>query len=89
MRISQRRALGQPMKAAYPGGTARSDEVIASSGISFHLWRLYQHFWLACLLFPLVHLVRYSSSPAQVITGVGALAFFAASHRCRSRLDGA
>jgi len=58
----------------------QADEVIASSGISFHLWRLYQHFWLVCLLFPLVSLVKHSTSSAQLITGVGALTFFAASY---------
>src|SRR5260370_27224160 len=58
----------------------QADEVIASSGISFHLWRLYQHFWLICLLFPLVFLARHSTSSAQLITGVCALAFFAASY---------
>ena len=64
MRISQRReTAGQPMKAACPGGTTGSDEVIASSGVTFHLWRLYQHAWLACLFFPLVSLVREPGSP--------------------------
>lgn len=58
----------------------QADAVIASSGISFQIWRLYQHFWLVCLLFPLVHLVRYPPSLAQVITGIGALIFFAASY---------
>lgn len=56
------------------------DAVIAQSGISFHLWRLYQHFWLVCLLFPLVSLMRDSRSPAQLLTGIGALVFFAASY---------
>lgn len=57
-----------------------ADEIIATSGISFHLWRLYQHFWLVCLLFPLAQLVRYPTPPVQMLTGVGALAFFAASY---------
>ncbi len=48
MRISQRReTAGQPVKPVCPGDTARSDEVIASSGVPFHLWRLYQHAWFA------------------------------------------
>jgi two-component system sensor histidine kinase DesK len=58
----------------------QADAVIAESGLSFHLWRLYQHFWLVCLLFPLVHLVRNHLSLAQVITGMSALVFFAVSY---------
>src|SRR2546425_4530084 len=34
-----------------PHRTEGAEVPIASSGISFHLWRLYQHFWLlVCLL---------------------------------------
>jgi two-component system, NarL family, sensor histidine kinase DesK len=58
----------------------QTDAVIAESGLSFHLWRLYQHFWLVCLLFPLVHLVRDHLSLLQLITGLGALVFFSASY---------
>jgi two-component system sensor histidine kinase DesK len=36
------------------GGTFSSDEGIVSSGVTFQLWRLYQHAWLVCLFFPLV-----------------------------------
>ena len=81
MWISQRReAPGQPVKAAFPGGAARSDEVIASSGVTFHIWRLYQHAWLACLFFPLVSLVRGPGSPWHLVLGLVALVFFAASY---------
>src|SRR5258708_10945795 len=81
MWISQRRAApGQPVKAAFPGGAARSDEVIASSGVTFHIWRLYQHAWLACLFFPLVSLVRGPGSPWHLVLGLVALVFFAASY---------
>jgi len=81
MRISQRReTAGQPVKPVYPGGTVRSDEVIASSGVTFHLWRLYQHAWLACLFFPLVSLVREPGSPWHLVLGLVALGFFATSY---------
>lgn len=66
--------------AALSGRGQQANEVIASSGVSFHLWRLYQHFWLVCLLFPLVSLVKHPPPSAQMITGVCALAFFAASY---------
>jgi two-component system, NarL family, sensor histidine kinase DesK len=81
MWISQcREAPGQPVKAAFPGGAARSDEVIASSGVTFHIWRLYQHAWLACLFFPLVSLVREPGSPWRLVLGLVALGSYAASY---------
>ena len=63
-----------------PGGTQPGEEVIASSGITFHLWRLYQHAWLVCLFFPFVSLVREPLSLWHLISGLLALLFFAASY---------
>jgi two-component system, NarL family, sensor histidine kinase DesK len=58
-----------------------AEEVIASSGISFHLWRLYQHFWLlVCLLFPIASLVQTPLAPARLFLALAALVFFAASY---------
>ncbi len=65
---------------ARPGGTLSSDEGIASSGVTFTLWRLYQHAWLVCLFFPLVSLVREPVSTFHVALGLFALVFFAASY---------
>src|SRR5947209_11585299 len=81
MRISQRReTAGQPVKPVYPAGTVRSDEVIASSGVTFHLWRLYQHASLAWPFFPLVALVRQPGSPSHLVLGLVALGWYAASY---------
>lgn len=63
-----------------PGGTQPVDEVIASSGVTFHLWRLYQHAWLVCLFFPLVSLVSESLAPWRLALGLFALLFFATSY---------
>src|SRR5229473_3226320 len=63
-----------------PDGTQPGEEVIASSGITFHLWRLYQHAWLVCLFFPFVSLVREPLSLWHLISGLLALLFFAASY---------
>ena len=58
-----------------------SETLVASSGISFRLWRLYQHFWLpVCLLFPVVSLIREPGSPLHLLLALAALAFFAASY---------
>jgi len=43
-------------------------------------WRLYQHAWLACLLFPLVSLVREPGSPWHLVLGFVALGWYAASY---------
>ena len=63
-----------------PEGSTRaaaSEGVIASSGITFRLWRLYQQFWLVSLVFPLIALLQAPGSPAHLILGLGGLACFA------------
>jgi two-component system, NarL family, sensor histidine kinase DesK len=81
MQISQRRkAPGQPVKAAYSGAPTLSDEVIASSGVTFQLWRLYQHAWLVCLFFPLVSLVQEPLSQWHLALGLLALVGFATGY---------
>jgi two-component system, NarL family, sensor histidine kinase DesK len=67
-------------RAAYPGGTQPAEEGIASSGIAFHLWRLYQHAWLVCLIFPLASLVRDPIPVWHLALGLLALIGFAASY---------
>ncbi len=81
MRISysQGRA-GQSSKTVFSVGTARSEEMIASSGVTFQLWRLYQHAWLVCLVFPLVALFREPISLGHLILGLLALIGFATGY---------
>ena len=57
-----------------------ADEVIAESGVSFQLWRLYQHFWLVCLLFPGIAVASRPPVSWRMVMGVLALLFFAASY---------
>jgi two-component system, NarL family, sensor histidine kinase DesK len=81
MRISHRReTAGRQVKPGCPAGTVRSDKVIASSGVTFHLWRLYHQAWLACLLFPLVSLVREPGAPGHLVLGLVALGWYAVSY---------
>src|SRR5258708_33678068 len=81
MQISQnRKTPGHEVLATSPGGTARSEEGIASSGVTFQLWRLYQHAWLVCLIFPLAQVVREPISPWQVVLRGLALSGFAAGY---------
>ncbi len=76
----ERPEAGRRGTAVCPSGRHVPDGVIASSGIAFQLWRLYQHFWLVCLLFPLVSLVRVPGSLAHLVSGLGALVVFATSY---------
>jgi two-component system sensor histidine kinase DesK len=77
------REKGTPEKGpgiGRPGGTPSSDEGIASSGVTFQLWRLYQHAWLVCLFFPLASLMREPPGTFRLVLGLCALLFFAASY---------
>jgi two-component system sensor histidine kinase DesK len=67
-------------KITDPEGRGPGEDLIAQSGITFHLWRLYQHFWLVCLLFPLMALVREPLVPWRLALGIFALLFFATSY---------
>src|SRR2546425_3947616 len=73
-------ARDKARRAAHSGGTRPAEEGIASSGIAFHLWRLYQHAWLVCLIFPLASLVRDPLPVWHLALGVLALVGFAASY---------
>jgi two-component system sensor histidine kinase DesK len=65
---------------AWLRGTPSAEEGIASSGITFQLWRLYQHAWLVCLLFPLASLVHHPLPAWHLALGGVALLGFAAGY---------
>src|SRR6185312_3182866 len=71
---------GRSLKAVSSGGTHRSEEMIASSGVTFQLWRLYQHAWLVCLVFPLIALLREPVSLGHLMLGILALIGFATGY---------
>jgi two-component system, NarL family, sensor histidine kinase DesK len=73
-------ACASSRRAARPAGTPPAEEGIASSGIAFQLWRLYQHAWLVCLIFPLAALVRDPFPVWHLVLGGVALVGFAASY---------
>src|SRR5258708_31829229 len=73
-------ARASSRSAAHPAGTRPTEEGIASSGITFQLWRLYQHAWLVCLIFPLASLVRDPLPVWHLALGLLALVGFAASY---------
>jgi len=58
-----------------------NDEVIRESGVTFSIWRLYQHFWLLiCLYFPVASLVSRPNAWLRLVVGSTALLFFAISY---------
>lgn len=58
--IQEQNAPAKAIGIAHSERKQPTEEVIASSGITFQLWRLYQHAWLVCLFFPLVSLACVS-----------------------------
>jgi two-component system sensor histidine kinase DesK len=66
-------------------GEPKTDEVglqkiVASTGISPRLWRLYAYFWLVCLLFPILSLRRAPLTTMRLLGGLAGLAIFAAAY---------
>jgi two-component system, NarL family, sensor histidine kinase DesK len=70
----------QAGKGVSSGRTAREAPVIASSGVTFQLWRLYQHAWLVCLVFPLIALLQKPVSLGHLALGLLALIGFATGY---------
>lgn len=55
-----------------------AEKLITSSGISFRLWRLYEHAWLICLGFPLLSaLQKIPLDPLHLGINLAALVIFA------------
>ncbi len=50
--------LEQQWPAGGDNGNSNLQEIIATSGISVRLWRLYAYFWLVCLFFPVLTLIQ-------------------------------
>jgi two-component system sensor histidine kinase DesK len=73
-RNKEERLAGQVVETTF------SADAITSSGITFHVWRLYQHAWLICLLFPLAQVVRNPTAPGHIVARGLALAGFAAGY---------
>ncbi|HET9223317.1 MAG TPA: histidine kinase dimerization/phosphoacceptor domain-containing protein, partial [Roseiflexaceae bacterium] len=61
-------------------GASGREEMVASSGISVRLWRLYAAFWLICLVFPLFALAQMQLPPMQLLLALAGLLIFMASY---------
>lgn len=76
----EKHARGTLWRMFFPDWAYEPDENIASSGISFQLWRLNQHFWLVCLFFPIVWLLRTPLPTLQRFLVLAFLLCFAACY---------
>ncbi len=59
-------------------GGPRWQEMIAASGISVRVWRLYASFWLVCLLFPILSLLQAPPRLGLLLIAAAGLIFFIA-----------
>jgi two-component system, NarL family, sensor histidine kinase DesK len=57
---------------------SKLQEIIASSGISVRLWRLYAYFWLVCLTFPVFSLIQTPPLGLHLLVTVLGLMIFTA-----------
>jgi two-component system sensor histidine kinase DesK len=55
---------------------SKLQEIIAASGISVRLWRLYAYFWLVCLLFPVLSLIQAPPMGWQLFIAASGLILF-------------
>ncbi|HLO17122.1 MAG TPA: histidine kinase [Anaerolineales bacterium] len=55
-------------------------EIVAASGISVRVWRLYAYFWLVCLVFPILALIQTHPSGLRLLIGTSGLVIFTATY---------
>jgi two-component system sensor histidine kinase DesK len=56
----------------------RASKMIAASGISVRLWRLYAYFWLVCLVFPILSLIQTPLLGLHLLIAILGLIIFTA-----------
>lgn len=69
-----------PAQTAQSTTSLQASEMVAASGISPRLWRLYAQAWLICLLFPILTLVQLRLSLAQLLLAASGLVVFVACY---------
>jgi two-component system, NarL family, sensor histidine kinase DesK len=57
-----------------------SKEIIAASGISVRLWRLYAYFWFVCLVFPIFSLIQTPPSEFTLFLTVSGIIIFVSTY---------
>jgi two-component system sensor histidine kinase DesK len=62
------------------GDRSKLREIIAATGISVRLWRLYAYFWLVCLFFPILSLIETPPSGLDLLLAVIGLITFVVTY---------
>ena len=67
-------------KRSSPVDESISKEIIAASGISVRLWRLYAYFWFVCLVFPIFSLIQTPPSEFILFLTVSGIIIFVSTY---------
>ena len=59
---------------------SKVQEIIAASGISIRLWRLYAYFWFVCLVFPLFSLIKTPPSVLPLFITIAGISIFVSTY---------
>ncbi len=59
---------------------SKLQEIIAASGISVRLWRLYAYFWLVCLFFPILSLIQTPPLGSHLLIVTSGLIIFTTAY---------
>jgi two-component system sensor histidine kinase DesK len=72
--------MGQRRIAESSNDDSKVQEIIAASGISVRLWRLYAYFWFVCLVFPLFSLIKTPPSGLRLFITVAGIIIFVSTY---------
>ncbi len=61
-------------------GDSELRAIIAASGISVRVWRLYAYFWLVCLAFPILSLIQTHPIGLRLLVAILGLVIFTAAY---------
>ncbi len=61
-------------------GDSELKDIIAASGISVRVWRLYAYFWLVCLAFPILSLIQTHPIGLRLLVAILGLVIFTATY---------
>jgi two-component system sensor histidine kinase DesK len=59
---------------------SKVQEIIAASGVSVRLWRLYAYFWFVCLVFPIFFLIQTPPSALHLLLTASGIIIFISSY---------
>jgi two-component system sensor histidine kinase DesK len=76
LKIEEIQTYSQQHWVSGSDGGSKLQEIIAASGISVRVWRLYAYFWLVCLFFPILSLIQTPPAGLHLLVASSGLAIF-------------